>query len=212
MGGSCYRGENRELFYVGGWCENNCFQEYGGCEASAVGEITKTHETCEMKPEDPEPLRLQALEESNTAIDEATKNRKDIFLYVPDMFSDFYFEEFFLKLPPRDKDTYIAVNACIPTFLKNVGSNWELLTNRGVKEVWFGVESGNKDLRKSYNKLPFENSDVIRITDEGREAGVNVCWFLVDGDEDTDQSRLDTYALLKKAQPFRTHIGELKKY
>ena len=89
--------------------------------------------------------------------------------------------------------------------------DWDFLSRKGIKEVWLGVESGNKSLRDKYTKPSFTNKEIVEITEQGRKNNVNICWFLVDGDEDTDKTRLETYQLMKEAQPFRFHIGELQR-
>jgi radical SAM superfamily enzyme YgiQ (UPF0313 family) len=83
------------------------------------------------------------------------------------------------------------------------------LYQKGIREIWLGVESGDPELRHRYGKLPFENEEVVQITETGRKVGINVCWFLVDGPDDTGATRLKTYDLMRKADPFRCHIGPL---
>lgn len=210
MGGSCYRVEGRELFFIGGWCENDCFQSHGGCEASAIGEVTKEHETCEISPPDHE-MMSHTMAEANNAVQKATSKGKSIFLYTPDMFSDFYFDNCFNRLIDRNGATYISINAGVRTLTDRIGDIWQPLIDKGIKEMWIGVESADVNLRDKYNKPKFTNEEVLEITRKGRLLDINVCWFLVDGDEDTEATRLKTYNLIKQGEPFRIHIGDLKK-
>jgi len=206
MGAGCYRIPNRNLFFVGGYCENGCFQNHGGCEASSQFEAVKSEVHCELKPEDLGKT-VKPINDINAAIDQATKDGKTIFLYTPDTFSDFYFEAFYKLLPNRNGNTYIAINAGVRTLVDK--ANWEEIHNKGIREVWIGVESANSRLREKYFKPAFTNAEVLGLTKAGHEHGINVCWFLVDGTEDTDETRLQTYGLIKEAEPYRVHIGEL---
>lgn len=209
MGRCCYKVGGRVLHYVGGFCENNCFQEFGGCNASVFGEVTKTHETCDLVPQNKETGTALGL--ALKAIDEATKDRNGIFLYTPDMFSTFYWEEFLTKLPVRHDDAKIAVNGCVRTFSDKV-SDWKFLKERGITEIWFGVESGNRALRDRYNKPQFENWEVVNVTGQGRLHGINICWFLVTGEVDTPETKLETWNLVCKAEPYRIYVGALYQY
>lgn len=211
MGGGCYRSVSRELFYVGGYCENQCFSKYGYCEASSDVDPTKTHDTCELKPEYKE-RDVKPIGVVNAAVAEATEHGKEIFLYTPDMFSDFYFEECFTKLPNRNDRTHICINACVRTLIDKLGYDMLSLKDKGIREVWVGVESANPALRDKYDKPSFTNEELEKLTIAGRISGVDICWFLVDGCEDTDKTRLETYNLIKDVEPFRLHVGQLKSY
>ena len=71
------------------------------------------------------------------------------------------------------------------------------------------MESASKYLRDKYFKIPFTNNEVRKITEQGQKANINICWFLVDGAEDTVETRLETYQMIKDCDPYRVHIGEL---
>lgn len=207
MGASCNRIPDREIFYVGSFCENACFLGFGGCDASYELESVKTHNTCEFKPELKTKLPINM-----EAITEAIKNSigKSIFLYTPDMFSDYYLENCYKLLPDQPK-AYISVNACVRTLIDSKVSFVEVF-KKGIKEIWLGVESGNRILRDRYSKLPFTNEELIKVTKEAKDAGISICWYLVDGVVDNISTRLETYTLIKEANPFRVHIGELRAY
>jgi len=211
MGSGCYRIANRELFFVGGWCENNCFKNYGGCEASINADITKEHETCELRPDDFSKMN-HTMKQVNKVVGKVTQKGKSIFLYTPDMYSDFYYENCFNRLKNRNGSTYIAINAGVRTLTDKVENHWQSILDKGIKEIWIGVESAEPLLRDKYNKPEFTNDEVVEITKKGHLLGVNICWFLVDGDEDTEITRLKTYNLIKEAQPYRIHIGDLRAY
>lgn len=208
MGAGCYRVLNRNLFFVGGYCENGCFKNHGGCEASSQFDAVKTEAHCELKPESKQIMK--SMETINRAVEVATEDNKSIFLYVPDMFSDIYYEKCFRLLPKRNGSTYIAINASVRELFDK--RNWQEIYEKGIREIWIGVESASIELRNKYFKVPFTNEEVLTITDEGQKSGINICWFLVDGIEDTSETRLQTYQMIKKADPYRAHIGQLQKY
>jgi len=209
MGSGCYRVPDRELFFAGGYCENGCFRDHGGCEASSQFKAVKTEAHCELKPDD-DLTFPKTMAEINKAIDEATSKGKTIFLYTPDMFSETYLEGILAKLPERNGSTYIAINASVRNLVDRV--DWAEVYKKGIREIWMGVESASLDLRNKYHKIPFTNEEVLKVTKEGEETGINICWFLVDGAEDTTETRLQTYQMIKEADPYRTHIGNLQKY
>jgi len=213
MGGGCYRIPNRELFFVGGYCPNACFQNHGGCEASAEFEAVKTDVHCEIKP-DSQNILTKTTEEIEVFINGAVKQEKTIFLYTPDAFSEFYFDKFFMALSERNGSTYIVINAGVRTLVDrlNNGLSWQDIHNRGIREIWIGVESASPYLRHEYHKPFFTNKEVLDVTQKGQEAGINMCWFLVDGSEDTSRTKARTFELIKRADPYRIHIGELRRY
>jgi hypothetical protein len=207
MGGGCRNIANRETIYAGGKCENNCFSHHGGCNASEVL-ATKQQETCEYKTPSHDTL-LMSVKAINDEIEYFTKQGKSVFLYTPDMFSDLYFEALFNKLPSRNGNTYIAINAGVST-LKNHINSMSKIKDKGIREVWIGVESASKEIRDKYCKPEFDNEDVIAITKEGKRIGINICWYLVDGKEDTETSRLATYNLILEGNPFRINVEQLQ--
>ena len=209
MGGGCYRIPKRDLFFVGGFCENGCFRDHGGCESSSQFEAVKTEVHCEYRPDDNR-VFPKTMDEINHAIDKATNSGRTIFLYAPDMFSDVYFNGIFKKLPNRNGSTHIAVNACVKTLANR--ADWSEIYSKGIREIWIGVESANIGLRNKYHKPYFVNNEVLRITRQAKESKINICWFLVDGPEDTDETRLETYGLVKRGDPYRIHIGQLERY
>lgn len=211
MGGSCYTNNQRDLLVVGNYCENDCFPRHGGC-ASAVSVMEKPSEMCELRPTMPDKIITKALEKINTLIEKSTKKGNSVFLYTPNMFSDFYFKKVLSKLPNRNGNTYLAINGCVRSFVDKTKLDWKSLHEKGIREIWLGVESGNVKLRDIYNKPKFTNEEIVRITKEGRNNKINVCWFLVDGEEDTDKTRLETYSLMKEAQPFRFHFSPIENY
>jgi len=206
MGAGCYGVANRSLFFVGGYCENGCFRDHGGCEASSQFDAVKSEVHCELKPEELGKT-VKPINEVNDAVDLATKENKTIFLYVPDTFSDFYFENFYKLLPNRNGKTYIAVNAGVRTLADK--GNWQEIHKKGIREIWIGVESADSSLREKYHKPPFTNAEVAEITKTGQKAGVNICWFLVDGVEDSPETRNETWKFIKDCDPYRIHIGDL---
>ena len=206
MGGGCREVPGRDVVFVGGHCENGCFRDHGGCEASAEFEAVKTKPTCEWKPWDLRKMTVP-MHEVNAAVDEATARGGSIFLYVPDMFSDTYFEQCFARLPQRNGNTYIATNASVGTLHER--ANWKDVHAKGIRELWLGVESACPEIRKRYFKPAFTNAQVVEVTEAGEKAGVHVCWYLVDGCEDDERTRALTFALVKQGSPFRVHIGQL---
>lgn len=211
MGGGCRRTANMETVFAGGFCENSCFQRWGGCEASAEFEVVKTDAHCEIKPESPEIL-VKSAQQINADIYRIVTRGKLVFLYVPDLFSDTYFKCLFPHLVSRNGSTYISTNAGVRTLADKVQGNWPFVFDKGIREIWMGVESASLELRRLYGKKDFTNAEIVDLTKTGREAGINISWYLVDGPEDTDKTRLDTYQLIKEADPYRVHIGNLQKF
>lgn len=207
MGGGCRIMHNRETIYAGGKCENHCFSHYGGCNASDDIAV-KQSETCEYKTPNKD-IMLLTMEEINQRIEELTKDGKSIFLYTPDLFSKFYFQRLFKKLPNRNGNTYIAVNAGVKS-LKQKRCPFGEIRAKGIYEIWIGVESADLNIRNKYGKPKFSNEDVLFITENAKTWGINVCWYLVDGKEDHIQSRIMTYELIREARPFRVNIEQLQ--
>ena len=210
MGGGCRMTANRETLIVGGYCEHSCFSGHGGCEASSELDAIKSTVHCELKPGTKDKL-LVSMEQLNVVVDDATKRGKSVFLYTPDMFSPTYFESCYKKLPTRNDTASIAVNAGVRTLVDTIAGDWNSVREKGITEIWVGVETANVILRKKYHKPEFTNEEVVRLTKEGRAAGINICWYLVDGCEDTTQTRIDTWQLMKDADPYRIHIGHLER-
>ena len=61
-------------------------------------------------------------------------------------------------------------------------------------------------LRTELNKPMTADDELLALTKEAKEAGVNVCWYLVDSDIDTQETRLATYDLIKTGNPFRLNV------
>ena len=204
MGGGCRKVHNRETIFAGGKCKNKCFSKYGGCNASDDLKATKQTETCEHKAPNNK-IMLMTLNQINDKIDTLTEQNKSIFLYVPDLFGEIYFKILFKKLPNRNSNTYIATNGSVNS-LKNI--DFLTIKNKGIHEIWIGVESASKEIRDKYNKPEFSNNDILYITNKGKKHEINICWYLVDG-IDNEKSRLETYNLIKKGNPFRINIEQL---
>jgi NifB/MoaA-like Fe-S oxidoreductase len=207
MGGGCRNIFDRETIYAGGKCENHCFSHHGGCNASDALAI-KQQETCEYKTSSHEVL-LMSMNEINEKIDKFTQRGKSIFLYTPDMFSDLYFETLFKKLPSRNGNTYIAINAGARTLTDHI-EDMELIREKGIHEIWIGVESADPEIRKRYCKPDFTNEEIIELTTKAKRLGINICWYLVDGKEDSESTRLATYNLIREGNPFRINIEQLQ--
>lgn len=206
MGGGCRNIPGRETIIAGGWCENHCFSNHGGCNASD-DLVPKQETSCELKAPSNEPL-LMSVEEINKKIEELTAQGKSIFLYTPDMFSDSYFESLFQQLPSRNGNTHIAINAGVRTFRDKIEDMKEI-KDKGIREIWVGVESADPNIRDVYCKPSFSNQEVIELTQEAKAVGINVCWYLVDGHKDNDITRLATYGLIREGNPYRVNIENL---
>jgi radical SAM superfamily enzyme YgiQ (UPF0313 family) len=98
------------------------------------------------------------------------------------------------------------------TFTAGGESLLELLQEAGVREVWFGVESADEGLREKYNKPPFTNQQLKKITRELQKAGIFCCWYLVVGFEDTAETIQATVNLVKEVKPSRIFITDLVPY
>ena len=121
-----------------------------------------------------------------------------------------YYESIYKQLPSYDGGFgYVAINAGVRSFIdRNI--NPKELIDHGIREIWFGVESGSKLMREKYGKPNFTNSEVIKLTEYIQSFGIHVCWYLLDSKDDTDFSRLATYELVRVAQPYRIRIWPLE--
>lgn len=207
MGGGCRNIPNRETVFAGGKCDNNCFSNYGGCNASD-DVTTKAKETCELYSNKHDVMFMK-IEEINSEIISLTMESKSVFLYTPDLFSDFYFDRLFKKLPDRNGNTYIAVNAGVRTLIDRK-IDFKTIYDKGIKEIWIGVESASKDIRDKYSKPEFTNEEVIFLTQNAKLSGINICWYLVDGKEDNNKTKAETFMLIKRGNPFRVNIEQLQ--
>jgi len=184
-----------KFLYAGGECKNHCFANYGGC-------LVHTPKTTEILSSEEIAYQLGLL----------TSKHEQAFVYTPDMFSDLYYKSVFLELPFYDggfPGAYIAVNASVRTLIDKVKDFSDLL-DRGIREVWFGIESGDELMRKKYGKPNFSNSEVAFTTKELQRFGIHACWYLLDSKDDTDSSRLATYELIRECEPYRIRIWPLE--
>ncbi len=203
-------------------CHNKCFQGYegnnnspsacdGGCgcgprfnEGCAFDDCQS--DVCDFHRstfKDPVPLpNLPA---------EIGKSTLRTWLYVLDFF-DHRNLDIFKALPDQDK-TPLAVEGCVRTFYDNYFANYRIhaLKRKGVDEIWFGVESGDRSLRDGYGKLKFTNDELLEVMNELRENGIKVAWYLVYGDNDTRETLLETNKLVQRGKPDLTWMSLLKK-
>lgn len=207
MGGGCRNIPNRETIFAGGKCDNNCFSNHGGCNASD-DVATKEEPTCEIMT-DQHDVMLMPIDEINADIDEMTDIGKSIFLYTPDLFSDYYFDGLLNKLPDRNGNTYIAVNAGVRSLVDRK-IDFKVLHDKGIREIWIGVESAIPEIRNIYKKPAFTNEEVIQLTQQGKLSGINVCWYMIDGKEDDEKSRSAAFQLIKEGNPFRVNVEQLQ--
>jgi hypothetical protein len=207
MGGGCRNIPNRETIFAGGKCDNNCFSNHGGCNASD-DVITKSEPTCELMTDKHE-VMLMSIEEINSEIDGLTHEGKSVFLYTPDLFSNYYLDRILHKLPNRNGNTYIAVNAGVRSLI-DCGIDFQILQGKGIREVWIGVESAVSEIRDIYKKPAFTNQEVIQLTQQAKIAGLNMCWYMVDGKEDNPDTRSQAFQLIKEGNPFRVNIEQLQ--
>lgn len=131
-------------------------------------------------------------------IDIARISDKKVWLYVLDFFDEMN-SDIFESI--KENNNYLTVEGCVASFYKNYLDKIQELKNKGIKEVWFGVESGNENLRNSYNKPYFNNEQLHQITHMLKDNGIKVCWYLVQGPEDTVDSVLDTNKLIDFCKP-----------
>lgn len=185
------------IIKAGGKCDNNCFANQCGCNVH-------TNPECE---------ELTVDQVNNRLLFDIYSVEK-VFLYTPDMFSEYYYPLYQkLRLFGADEKPaippYISINASVRNFIDRNIEMRDLL-EKGIKEVWLGVESGSRRVRDAYNKPPFTNEEVMQITLLGQLHGVNICWYLLDSKEDDLESRLETYHLICVCNPYRLRIWPLE--
>ena len=144
--------------------------------------------------------------------DVISDNNDRTWLYVLDFF-DHRNLDIFTALPIQD-ETPLAVEGCVRTFYDNYYSkNYRIhaMKRKGINEVWFGVESGNRELRDDYGKLSFTNDELLEVMDELHKNDIKVAWYLVYGENDTRETILETNKLVQGGQPALTWMSLLKK-
>jgi hypothetical protein len=185
-----------KFLFAGGKCDNNCFAKYGGCNVH------------KERPEDQKEL---SWEEVDFRLGKFFgQGEKEVFLYTPDLFSDHYYESIYQHLPCYEGGFgYIAVNAGVRSFIDRKIDPKELI-DHGIREIWFGVESGSKFMREKYGKPNFTNAEVAFITKELQRFGIHACWYLLDSKDDSEFSRLAAYELIRECEPYRIRIWALE--
>ncbi len=132
-------------------------------------------------------------------------------LYVLDFFDHRNLDIF--RALPEQQETPLAIEGCVRTCYDNYLKVYRIhaLKRKGVAEIWFGVESGNSELRDSYGKLPFTNDELLEVMEELRKNDIRVSWYLVYGEQDTRETLLDTNRLVRDGEPSLTWMSLLEK-
>lgn len=178
-----YRSDNPSL----SMCENGC----GYCGSFYSHDVLKNH---------PVPL-----EQLNNRI--AEHKGKRTWLYVLDFFDDIHFDIFgALK---TQSDTPLVIEGCVATFYKNYLDKMKELKEKGISEIWFGIESASENLRNSYDKPHFTNDQLKEIMTKLSEYGINVWWYLAFGPEDCGDTIRETNELVRVCEPTGTWFSVL---
>lgn len=130
----------------------------------------------------------------------AAKGRKT-WLFVLDFFDSMNLDIF--EALPLQNFTPLTVEGCVQTFVKNYLNQNRILdlANKGVKDIWFGVESASPALRDEYQKPSFTNMELADSMRALNNYGIAVHWYLVHGPRDTQRTVLDTNELMRALEP-----------
>jgi radical SAM superfamily enzyme YgiQ (UPF0313 family) len=176
-----------------------CFKGYGGC-----ADRSARYEECKIWDV------LEIIRKIDKILIKNPQAR--IFLETPNFFDPekmigeemYQFHEF---LSVETEYAYLSVQA-IPRdlidFLKEGVVTPEIIRESGIREIWLGLESANRDLRNKYWKPPFQNDDLLEMLKQLRGAGINYCFYLVVSLEDTDETINETIAFIKKLSRIRS--------
>jgi len=185
-------------------CSHKCFQAYrspnpsdsrceGGCGYCRSGMLFSQ-----------EPVGLDVI---NKVIAQQTD---PTWLFVLDFFDDMNID-IYKSLSHQDK-VPLTLEGCVRTFYKNYMDEIPQLASIGVKEIWFGVESASEHLRNSYTKPHFTNNQLSEIMSKLKSSGIEVCWYMTFGPEDTWQTVHDNNCLIEELKPKKAWYSCLVKH
>jgi radical SAM superfamily enzyme YgiQ (UPF0313 family) len=149
-----------------------------------------------------EPTKLENIKQEI----ERFKNKKT-WLFVLDFFDDSNIDIF--NALPNQNETPLTIEGCVALFYKNYINKIEELYKKGIREIWFGVESANEKLRDSYSKPKFTNEQLREICQKLRAGSINYSWYLVHGPEDTTKTFEETNELTRELSPSLVWYSQL---
>lgn len=194
-------------------CRHNCFSKYhsdgsaigSGCDKGGCALVTGLG--CDRGGcghSDPLETDHDVLKQTPVKLEDLPQvlselKGKNVWLFCLDFFDERNFD-IWSALPDQD-ETLITVEGCVRSFWRNYESHIFLLTQKNIKEVWFGVESANRELRKSYNKPDFENFQLEIICRKLKAAGIKYNFYMVTGPEDNRETVRENNELIRKCGP-----------
>jgi hypothetical protein len=185
-------------------CSHKCFQAYrspnpsdsrceGGCGYCRSGMLFSQ-----------EPVGLDVINDVIAQQTEAT------WLFVLDFFESRNLDIF--EAMGKQYKVPLTVEGCVRTFHQNyLDKVWDL-KEKGVKEIWFGVESSSEELRNSYTKPHFTNEQLAEIMKRLKQADIDVCWYMTFGPEDTWQTVHDNNCFIDELKPKKAWYSCLVKH
>ncbi len=199
--------DDYEIIFIDRFCQQQCFKSYGGCSSFSyerqVIDINKIIS------------RIQSILKR--------KPKAKIFLDAP----NFIDVDYRRQIPEETENQHIKllraiiksgikahlrIETTVYSLIDKKSDFYQLLKDAGIKEVWLGVESGNRKLRDKYNKPSFTNKQLKQITQNLHKEEIFCCWYLIVGFEDTDKTAIETADLIKKVEPDRIFLSQLLPY
>lgn len=186
-------------------CRHKCFQNYrspnpsdsrcdGGCGYCRSGYLFS---------QDPVPLK----DLSDVIVEQ---KGKPTWLFVLDFFDSINYDIF--AAMSNQRKTPLTLEGCVRTFYHNYLAKIPELVAKGVTEIWLGVESSSEKLRNSYKKPPFTNEQLAEIMAKLQTAGIDVCWYMTTGPEDTWTTMHNNNVLIDELKPKKAWYSLLVKH
>jgi hypothetical protein len=178
-------------------CGHYCFEKYRNPNISE----SACDNGCGCAPADIDHhvLKLESVKLNNLKNEISRFKNTKTWLFVLDFFEDCNTDIF--EVLQYQNETPLTIEGCVAFFYKNYIDKIEELYKKGIREVWFGVESANEKLRDSYNKPKFSNDQLKEICQKLKAVGINYSWYLVHGPEDSSKTYEETNILTRELMP-----------
>lgn len=206
---NCPKGltDGYETIFLDDFCRWQCFKGYGACPSTFERQVINIPEII---------IQIQGILRK--------KPEAKIHLKAPNFLGDLETK----KVIPREVEsqhikllkaiiekgiqTYFCIETTVYSLVDRESDFYHFLREAGIQEVWLGVESGSKKLRDKYNKPPFTNQQLEKITHRMQKQDLFCCWYLVVGFEDSGYTIRKTVDLIKKVKPDRIFLFQLVPY
>lgn len=187
-----------------------CFKGYGGC-----ADRGPRYEDCEVWdiPKILDEINRNLKKNPNTRFFLETPNFFDPYKMVGE--ESYQFQELMSTLIDKESLAYLSVQA-IPrdliNFIDEGIAATPLIWKSGIREIWLGLESANRELRNKYSKQPFHNEHLLETIKKLQRVGIRHCFYLVVSLEDTDDTIRETIAFVRETKPYKIRPSDLFRY